>query len=134
MFFIKIYIKESYMNYYHTSIQMCGQYCILAPKDSFFIDPILSLYTKISKNLPSSISLPFRYDNTTGTFTVPPGGAGYYYFHTNLVTDNGEHGIFDIQVNGEQTGTGLGDSDSTVYDTSTCSIALHVQEGEAYTI
>ena len=32
MFFIKIYIKESYMNCYHTSIQMCGQYCILAPK------------------------------------------------------------------------------------------------------
>ena len=31
MFFIKIYIKESYMIYYHTSIQMCGQYCILAP-------------------------------------------------------------------------------------------------------
>ena len=31
MFFIKIYIKESYINYYHTSIQMCGQYCILAP-------------------------------------------------------------------------------------------------------
>ena len=29
MFFIKIYIKESYMNYYDTSIQMCGQYCIL---------------------------------------------------------------------------------------------------------
>ena len=34
MFFIKIYIKESYMNCYHTSIQMCGQYCILAPKSS----------------------------------------------------------------------------------------------------
>ena len=32
MFFIKIYINESYMNYYHTSIQMCGQYCILAPQ------------------------------------------------------------------------------------------------------
>ena len=31
MFLIKIYIKESYMNCYHTSIQMCGQYCILAP-------------------------------------------------------------------------------------------------------
>ena len=30
MFFIKIYIKESYINYYDTSIQMCGQYCILA--------------------------------------------------------------------------------------------------------
>ena len=31
MFFIKIYIKESYMNCYYTSIQMCGQYCILTP-------------------------------------------------------------------------------------------------------
>ena len=27
MFLIKIYIKESYINYYHTIIQMCGQYC-----------------------------------------------------------------------------------------------------------
>ena len=32
MFLIKIYIKESYINYYHTIIQMCGQYCILAPQ------------------------------------------------------------------------------------------------------
>ena len=32
MFFIKIYIKKNYMNYYDTSIQMCGQYCILAPR------------------------------------------------------------------------------------------------------
>ena len=31
MFLIKIYIKESYINYYYTIIQMCGQYCILAP-------------------------------------------------------------------------------------------------------
>ena len=31
MFLIKIYIKESYINYYHAIIQMCGQYCILAP-------------------------------------------------------------------------------------------------------
>ena len=32
-FFIKIYINQSHMNYYHTSIQMCGQYCILAPSE-----------------------------------------------------------------------------------------------------
>ena len=37
MFLIKIYIKESYINYYHTIIQMCGQYCILAPKYPIFI-------------------------------------------------------------------------------------------------
>ena len=38
MFFIKIYIKESYMNYYDTSIQMCGQYCILAPNENKICD------------------------------------------------------------------------------------------------
>ena len=37
MFFIKIYIKKNYMNYYDTSIQMCGQYCILAPAFLTFI-------------------------------------------------------------------------------------------------
>ena len=31
MYFIKIYIKQTYINCYDTSIQMCGQYCILAP-------------------------------------------------------------------------------------------------------
>ena len=34
MFLIKIYIKESHINYYHTIIQMCGQYCILAPTNT----------------------------------------------------------------------------------------------------
>ena len=40
MFLIKIYIKESYINYYHTIIQMCGQYCILAPKEIHDTDSI----------------------------------------------------------------------------------------------
>ena len=41
MFLIKIYIKESYINYYHTIIQMCGQYCILAPgADTFFTEKL----------------------------------------------------------------------------------------------
>ena len=34
MYFIKIYIKQTYINCYQTSIQMCGQYCILAPSDN----------------------------------------------------------------------------------------------------
>ena len=50
MFFIKIYIKESYINYYDTSIQMCGQYCILAPDNLF----LTTLYNRgcwaINKN------------------------------------------------------------------------------------
>ena len=37
MLFIKIYIKECYINYYDTSIQMCGQYCILAPSEESMV-------------------------------------------------------------------------------------------------
>ena len=43
MFLIKIYIKESYINYYHTIIQMCGQYCILAPVAGTVVYIILEL-------------------------------------------------------------------------------------------
>ena len=38
MFLIKIYIKESYINYYHTIIQMCGQYCILASDSGICVE------------------------------------------------------------------------------------------------
>ena len=41
MFLIKIYIKESYINYYHTIIQMCGQYCILTPPHSIVISCLI---------------------------------------------------------------------------------------------
>ena len=40
MFLIKIYIKESYINYYHTIIQMCGQYCILDVVTSLWLGNI----------------------------------------------------------------------------------------------
>ena len=42
-----------------------------------------------------------RYDSTTGTFTVPPGGDGFYYFSTYLLVVGGEWGDFEIQINGE---------------------------------
>ena len=61
---------------------------------------------------------------------MPSGGAGYYYFHTNLVADDFELGIFDIEVNGEQACTALGDSsDPGEYGMATCDIVVYVQEG-----
>ena len=39
------------------------------------------------------------YDTTTGTFTVPPGGDGYYYFSTYLLGFYSEFGVFDLQIN-----------------------------------
>ena len=61
MFLIKIYIKESYINYYHTIIQMCGQYCILAPvKLWVFYSKFLPNSNYLSELLISSISI-FRH-------------------------------------------------------------------------
>ena len=49
------------------------------------------------------------------------------------MTDEGELGIFDIEVNGEQTCTVLGDSSTgEEYGTATCSIAVYVEEGKSY--
>ena len=39
------------------------------------------------------------YDNSTGVFTVPPGGDGLYYFSTYLLVIEGESGSFEIVVN-----------------------------------
>ena len=61
---------------------------------------------------------------------MPPGGAGCYYFHANLLADDAETILFDIVVNGEQTCTAHGDSSTTgEYGTATCIIAVDIQEG-----
>ena len=41
----------------------------------------------------------YRYDNTTGIFTVPPGGDGFYYFSVYLLVIPDEIGEFDIHFN-----------------------------------
>ena len=50
----------------------------------------------------TSLFIVFRNDNMTGTFTVPPGGDGYYYFSVFLTVDGGEFGYFDVEVNGKR--------------------------------
>lgn len=54
----------------------------------------------------------FRYDRRTGTFTVPSGGAGLYYFSIYLLVGNGEYGRFSIRVNAEILCTAYGDESS----------------------
>ena len=49
----------------------------------------------------TSLFIVYRYNSATGTFTVPPGGDGYYYFSTYLTVFYEEYGRFDLQVNGE---------------------------------
>ena len=49
----------------------------------------------------TSMFIVYRYDSTTGTFTVPPGGGGFYYFSVYLDSQAGENSVFDIEINGE---------------------------------
>ena len=70
-----------------------------------------------------------RYDSSTGTFTVPPGGDGYYYFSTYLFVIVEKLARFDIQINGEtlctaQTVHSLGNNGPAV-----CSGAGYIMEG-----
>ena len=51
----------------------------------------------------------YRYDSTTGTFTVPPGGDGFYYFSVYLTTNSIESAYFDVEVNEQRLCSAVGD-------------------------
>ena len=73
----------------------------------------------------------YRYDSSSGTFTVPPGGDGYYYFSVYLLGDYNEFGYFDIQINGEILCTVRLEQQETFIDfpQSACSAAIYSIEG-----
>ena len=78
------------------------------------------------------LSIAYRYDNTTGTFTAPPGGDGFYYFSVYLTMTPARFGFFDIQVNGEIICTAYGDTDDSTFvdtDHASCSAAALITEG-----
>ena len=54
-----------------------------------------------------------RYDDSTGVFTVPPGGSGWYYFSAFLRGDDNEYGVFDVTLNDNVICTTIEDTDGT---------------------
>ena len=48
----------------------------------------------------TSLFIAYRYDSTTGTFTVPSSGDGFYYFSAFLTADGDEYVYFDVELNG----------------------------------
>ena len=79
----------------------------------------------------NTILIDSRYDSTTGTFTVPPGGDGFYYFSMYLLVDEGERADFDIEINGDIFCTTFGDQQNTPGDDGqvSCSAAAYVVAG-----
>ena len=49
----------------------------------------------------TSLFIVYRYDSTTGVFTVPPGGNGFYYFTVYVTTYTSEDAILDLEINGQ---------------------------------
>ena len=73
-----------------------------------------------------------RYDSTTGTFTVPSGGDGYYYLTTYLLVQDGELARFDIRFNGEMMCYAHAEQIGTTTDeiTTSCSAIVYGTEGK----
>ena len=71
------------------------------------------------------------YNSTTGTFTVPPGGDGFYYFSIYLFAASGEYARFDIHINGLRLCTASTDQDGSPGDRcqAACSAASYVSSG-----
>ena len=71
-----------------------------------------------------------RYDSTTGTFTVPPGGDGFYYFSAYFVVWYFEYAYIDIQINGQTLCTAYADQQEPTDDgQATCSATTYTTEG-----
>ena len=51
-----------------------------------------------------------RYDSSTGVFTVPPGGSGWYYFSAFLRGESDEIGVFDVTLNDDVICTTIEDT------------------------
>ena len=72
-----------------------------------------------------------RYSISTGTFTVPPGGDGFYYLTTYLLVEAAELGRFDIHFNGEMICNAHAQTYDTLNEiTSSCSAIVYGTEGK----
>ena len=73
----------------------------------------------------------FRYDSSTGTFTVPSGGDGYYYFSTYIIVQADKYGLFNTEINGDLLCTAWGEAEDTTLDPgpATCSATTYATQG-----
>ena len=77
----------------------------------------------------------FRYNSSTGKFTVPTGGAGLYYFHVHVLVDDGEKGNFNLKRNNELLCSLNGDNNNSGtkdFATGTCAATVMLNTGEIF--
>ena len=75
----------------------------------------------------------FRYDNTTGVFTVPPGGDGTYFFNAYFFVPASEYARLNMVVNDEVVCTADGDHTNLAdFATASCSAVVDAVEGISF--
>ena len=87
----------------------------------------------VERGTITSLFIVYIYDSRTRTFTVPPGGDGYYYFSAYFHVYYYEYAVFDIQINGEVLCTAYTDEQQNTaadYGQAACSAATYATEGE----
>ena len=75
----------------------------------------------------------YRYNSSTGTFTVPPGGDGFYYFSSHFLVLSFEFAGFAVEINGETICSAYGERESSPNDDPgpiSCSGASFAAEGK----
>ena len=100
-------------------------------KNTIFV----SFFTLKSSNLIITIVFD-RFDNTTGTFTVPPGGDGYYYFSVYLSISGELYIVFDVKINGQvlcSANSFLSETNSNIREPASCSAVTYAMEGWTFT-
>ena len=81
----------------------------------------------------TSLFIVYRYDSTTGIFTVPPGGDGFYYFTIFLLTFSAEFAYFNLKINSQvlcSTKIDLDQAASGDVEGISCSGVAQVMEGK----
>ena len=74
----------------------------------------------------------FRYNSSTGEFTVPTGGAGLYYFYVHVLVDDGEEASLSLVRNNEALCSLNADNDNSGtgdYATGTCAATVMLNTG-----
>ena len=77
------------------------------------------------------ICLVSSYDSSTGVFTVSPGGDGVYYFSIYVLVEDGEYGVFDIELNDDVL-TDHSNSGDLDLAPASCSGVVNVVAGDAF--
>ena len=103
---------------------------------TFAFHVVLANYETIPEGSPAifdlvNVNLGNGYDSSTGLFTVPPGGAGLYYFYTHLLYYPDELSNFAIRHNGNDLCDAFADNfGEELWDMSACGAVVVLNEGE----